>query len=104
MNKKSLAHIESVLGTRIRPIFEKAAERIDALKVGEKVPATELAKDIGKDLGMTGPQLYPTLLFLLKEFPDVEIRKGAHGGVFKLAPKDNANSAPESDNDGLKND
>jgi hypothetical protein len=80
----SKQHIELVLNQRLRPIFEKAAAKIDSLRPGEKVPATELAKELGKEIGMTGPQLYPTLLFLFKDFPGIEIKRGAHGGLCKL--------------------
>lgn len=82
MNKQ---HIETSL-SRIRTIFEQASERIEALKPGEKVPATTLATDIAKEHGMTCPQLYPTLLFLIKDYPGVEVRRGAHGGIVKLDP------------------
>lgn len=79
-------HLEDSLAG-IRSIFEKVASRIAALKPGEKVPATELAQDIAKEYGMTGPQLYPTLKFILNDkYPGVEIRKGAHGGVYKIDP------------------
>lgn len=76
-------HIENSLAN-IRVIFEEAAERIEALKPGEKVPATVLAQDIADKHDMTGPQLYPTLLFMIKGYPNVEVRRGAHGGIFKL--------------------
>ena len=78
-------HVENSLA-KIRTIFEKASERIEALKVGEKIPATVLADDLAKEHGMTGPQLYPTLKFLFDGYPGVDIRKGAHGGIVKLAP------------------
>lgn len=76
-------HIENSL-TNIRVIFEEAAERIEALKPGEKIPATKLAQDIADRHDMTGPQLYPVLLHIFKDYPGVEIRRGAHGGIFKL--------------------
>lgn len=88
MNK---AHIETSLNN-IRTIFEKASARIEALKPGEKIPATELAAQLGKELNMTGPQLYPTLLFLIKDYPGVDVKRGAHGGIIKLpvvTPPDN---------------
>lgn len=78
---------------RVRTIFEKASTRIEALKVGEKIPATKLAEEIAKETilddgkPMTLPQLYPTLKFLFDGYPDVEILRGAHGGIKKLAPK-----------------
>jgi len=80
----SKQHIEMVLNTRIRDMFNKAAEKIDALKPGEKIPATELAAQLAADLGKTGPQVYPTLLFLLQDYPNVQIKRGAHGGIYKL--------------------
>jgi hypothetical protein len=76
-------HIENSL-ENIRVIFKEAAERIEALKPGEKVPATVLAQEIADKHDMTGPQLYPSLLFLIKGYPNVEVRRGAHGGIFKL--------------------
>lgn len=79
MNKE---HVEDSLA-KIRTIFEKASTRIEALKPGEKIPATVLAEDIAKENGMTGPQLYPTLKFLFDGYPGVDIRKGAHGGIIK---------------------
>jgi hypothetical protein len=79
-------HVEDSLD-KIRIIFKKAQSRIDAIKPGEKIPATVLAEEIAKEHGMTGPQLYPTLKFLLDGYPNVDIRRGAHGGIFKLAPK-----------------
>lgn len=78
----SEAHVDASLG-KVRAIFEKAAQRIEALKPGEKVPATELAKELGKEIGMTGPQLYPTLKFLFDGYPGVDIKRGAHGGIIK---------------------
>lgn len=82
MNKK---HIDDSLD-KIRIFFEKASAQIDAIPLGEKIPATKLADDLAKENGMTGPQLYPTLLFLISDYPGVEIRKGAHGGIYKLKP------------------
>jgi hypothetical protein len=81
----SKLHVEASLA-KIRVIFEKAAERIDALKPGEKIPATALATEIAKEHGMTCPQLYPTLKFLFDGYPGVDVRKGAHGGIIKLDP------------------
>lgn len=90
----SKQHLEHVLATRIRPLFEKAAERIDALKPGEKVPATELAKELATSVGMTGPQLYPTLKLFFDNYPGVVIKKGAHGGIEKLPVAKAAASTP----------
>lgn len=79
MNAK---HVEDSLA-KIRTIFEKASTRIEDLKKDEKVPATKLAEDLAKEIGMTGPQLYPTLKFLFDGYPGVDIKKGAHGGIVK---------------------
>lgn len=79
-------HVENSLD-KIRTIFKKAQSRIDAIPEGGKIPATQLAEDIAKEHGMTGPQLYPTLKFLLDGYPGVDIRRGAHGGIFKLVTK-----------------
>jgi hypothetical protein len=81
MNEK---HITASLD-KIRKLFEKASSRIEALKPGEKIPATVLADQIAKEENMNGPQLYPTLKFLFDGYPGVKIKKGAQGGIEKLA-------------------
>jgi hypothetical protein len=92
----SEAHIDASL-EKVRSIYAKASARIEALKVGEKVPATVLAADIAKEIGMTGPQLYPTLKFLFDGYPNVKITRGAHGGIEKLAPPVAATDIPSTD-------
>lgn len=87
------AHIEASLD-KIRDLYRHAAGIIETIKVGEKIPATKLAEQLaeqlterlGKDFD-NGPALYPILKILFKGYPNVEIRRGAHGGIFKLAPK-----------------
>jgi hypothetical protein len=69
---------------KIRVLFEETSQVIDALKPGEKIPATKLAQQIAERHGMTGATLYPTLLFMIKDYPGVEIRRGAQGGIVKL--------------------
>jgi hypothetical protein len=76
-------HIENSLG-KIKLIFEKASERIDALKSGEKIAATELAKELGVEFGISGPVLYQTLLFLIKDYPGTYTKRGAMGGIYKI--------------------
>lgn len=85
------AHIDASLD-KVRAIYEKASARIEALRPptatqpGEKIPATVLAAEIAKEIGMTGPQLYPTLKFLFDGYPGVKISRGAHGGIEKVLP------------------
>jgi hypothetical protein len=68
MNETIKAHVDQVLDD-IRGIYLQAAERIEALRPGEKLPATALAEDLAKDLGLTGPQLYPIVKRLLEGYP-----------------------------------
>ncbi len=77
------AHIDESLA-KIRIIFEKASAKIEALNKGEKIPATKLAEDLASEVGLTGPSLYPTILFLIKDYPGVEVKRGAKGGIYKL--------------------
>ncbi len=86
MNDNVLLHLEDAVN-QVRALFLKAATRIEELKPGEKVPATQLAADLAAERGMTGPQLYPTLLFLIKNYPGVEVKRGAHGGICRPLPK-----------------
>ena len=80
MNKD---HVEKSLDT-IRVIFEKASERIEALRQGEKIPATKLAADLAEQFDTTGPALYPVLIFLIRDYPGIKITRGAKGGLTKL--------------------
>jgi hypothetical protein len=82
MNKEE--HIDHVLTTRFRPLLLEAAEIIEALKPGEKIPATQLAKMIAERHDMTGPAWYPMLRMMLDGYPGVEVRAGAKGGIIKL--------------------
>lgn len=76
-------HVEDSLN-KVRSIFLEAVAKIDSLQTGEKIAATELAAQIAAGHGMTGPQLYPVLKFLLNsDFPGVEIKAGAKGGIYK---------------------
>lgn len=85
MDDKVQKHMDEAMD-QIRALFMKAVTRIEAIKPGEKIPATQLADDLAKERGMTGPQLYPTLKFILTHYPGVEIRRGAHGGIFRPLP------------------
>jgi hypothetical protein len=78
----NIDHIDLSLA-KIRAIFEKASARIEALPPGGKIPATTLADILAKEIGMTGPQLYPTLKFLIDGYPGVKVKKGAQGGIEK---------------------
>jgi hypothetical protein len=80
MNKEVTEHLEVALN-QIRTLFTKAAARIEAIKPGEKIPATDLAAELAAEQGQTGPQVYPTLLIFVKGYPGVEVRRGAHGGI-----------------------
>jgi hypothetical protein len=81
-------HMDSVWNDKIRPLLLEASDIIEALKPGEKIPATELARIIAERHGMTGPQLYPVLVFLFRDYPGVEVKRGAHGGISRpLVPK-----------------
>lgn len=82
MNKQ---YVDDVLAL-IRPYFDEVQAHLNIMKVGDKVPATALAKQIAERHGMTGPQLYPTLKFFFDNCPELEVRRGAHGGLFKVLP------------------
>lgn len=85
----SKEHIEVSL-EKVRSIFKKASDRIEGLKIGEKIPATVLAEEVAKDFKMTGAQAYPILKILFNDYPGVEVKRGAKGGILKvenIAPK-----------------
>ena len=106
MDQKVQQHIEEALN-EVRALFVKAATRIEALAPGEKVPATTLAEDLARVIiqpdgkPMTNPQIYPTLKFLFKDYPNVEIARGAHGGIKRLPVATAPLAQPTADgNDG----
>jgi len=103
-------HVESSLN-KIRDLFVKASEKIEALQPGEKIPATALAEELGAEFGLTGPQTYPVLKFLFNSYPGIIVRRGAHGGLIKPGPTPEkkgkvvstapVDSSQESDSDNL---
>lgn len=84
MNTEVMQHIEEAING-VRALYLKAAARIEAIKPGEKIPATQLANELALEHGMAGPALYPVLKMLLANYPGVEIKRGATGGIYKLA-------------------
>ena len=82
MKDETKLAIETAL-VEIRGMFIEAATAIEDLKQGDRIQATGLAERIGKSLDLTGPETYPTLKFLLKHYPDIELKRGAKGGIYK---------------------
>ena len=83
MNKQVELHIETRIND-IRTIYLKAVERLEALKPGERIPSTTLAKDIAKEMGQKDTQIYPILLPILVGYPRFVRRVGAKGGMERL--------------------
>lgn len=81
----------------IRVFFDEAQAYVDTMKVGDKVPATKLAEEIAKRHGQTGPQLYPTLKVFFDNHDELEVRRGAHGGLFKVESKSTAKAKALAD-------
>ena len=94
-NAEVTAHLD-VRAATVRAIYEKAAVRIEAIKPGEKIPATKLADDLAEELDMTGPQLYPTLKILLEDYPGVWIKRGAQGGIYRPTAEEVAEKAAKN--------
>lgn len=76
-------HIDDTV-SHIRNIFEKISARIEAIPAGNKILATELAESVAKDYGMTGAQIYPVFLYIIRGYPGIEQKRGAKGGIYKL--------------------
>lgn len=101
MNDNVLLHLEDAVN-QVRALFLKAATRIEELKPGEKVPATQLAADLAAERGMTGPALYPVLKFLFEGYPGILVKRGAHGGLIRPAVQSESNKSsdkPESESE-----
>jgi hypothetical protein len=78
-------HIELKL-TLVKTLFEEVSDRIDALKPGERLPLTNYSKSIASKYGLSGPQLYPIMLLLTKDYPGTKTRHGKNGGLVKMGP------------------
>jgi|SRR5579885_1336065 len=98
MNKD---HVELSLD-KVRAIFEKASTIIEAIPKGQKIPATTLAENLAKEIGMTGPQLYPTLKLLIDNYPGRWIKRGAHGGIYNPTDEELAEAAAKAAKDAAK--
>lgn len=92
-------HIENRLNV-YRTLFTQAAERVEALKPGEKIPATTLAKELAVEHEMTDQQAYLVLKVLWAEYPGVKLKGGAKGGIFKLDADGKDVNAPVSTDNG----
>jgi hypothetical protein len=69
----------------LRTIFEEASAKIEALKPGERLPATQLAHTIAAKYEINGIELYTVLkLFLFKNYPNLKVNRGRTGGLEKL--------------------
>ena len=101
-NADVTAHLD-LRTNSVRAIYEKAAVRIEAIKPGEKIPATKLSDDLAKELGMTGPQLYPTLKVLLEDYPGVWIKRGAQVGIYRPTAEELAAKAAEGEKASTEN-
>jgi len=76
-------HIQNAL-RNVEKLFRHSCYCIEKIPLNSKRPATELARDVGSQHGYTGPEVYPTLLFLFKNYPNIEIKRGAHGGLKRI--------------------
>jgi hypothetical protein len=101
MNKEVLDHIENAVN-EVRTLFTRAADIIETIKPGERIPVTKLADILAKDNGEKGASIYPMLKILTDTYPNTIVKRGAHGGIERLMPTVTAvdNSAvPENKGD-----
>lgn len=78
-----MKHIEDTL-SKIRELYVAAHQRIEFMKPGQRMAATLLADELARIYGTTGPQIYPVLSLLLKEYPGIKVKRGPTGGIIKL--------------------
>ena len=83
MSDKNVEHALNL----IRPLFEEAQAFVDTMKVGDKFPAVKLAKQLAELHGQTGAQLYPIFKIFFDNHDELEVRRGSHGGLFKVESK-----------------
>jgi len=80
----------------VSEIFNKFSFRIEAMSPGSKISTTTLANEIAKDYGMTGPQIYPFLKLLTTGYPNIIVKRGAKGGLLKLAENESSSISNSS--------
>ena len=78
-------HIENSIN-EMRSIFKDVSNRIEEMKSGDRVPATQLAREIGMKYNIAGPVLYMVLKYskFLDNYPGIVCKRGARGGIIKL--------------------
>jgi len=84
MKQEVINHIELRI-TELRDFWMKAAERIENIKVGEKIPATTMAEELASERGSTSSRVYPWLKMLTEDYPGVVVRAGRFGGIYRPA-------------------
>jgi hypothetical protein len=84
-------HVELSL-ERIRVIFKAFANELDKLIAGhgpeDRVRIVEWCErycaDKSNNCNMAAAQLYPTLCYLLEGYPGIEVKRGRHGGAYRI--------------------
>ncbi|MCZ2224381.1 MAG: hypothetical protein LC122_12230 [Chitinophagales bacterium] len=75
-------HIEVTLD-KIREMYSYCQKKIDELKSGEKLKSTDLIPEIAKKFNYGTSDVYTTLNLFLKTHPDIEVKRGVKGGIYK---------------------
>lgn len=90
-------HLDNSLNY-VKRIYSKAIAHLEALAVGEKLAATKLAETVANEMNaedqndnLDGPNLYPVLRFLYKDYPNFVCLRGKHGGLKRLHLSTDAN-------------
>lgn len=77
-------HISFFCNEWLKEILTEASVYIENMEANKTKPATKLAGEIGDKFSLSQQEAYSILVHFFKEYPGVEVRKGAHGGIRKL--------------------
>lgn len=73
-------HLEEMMA-EVEKAFQFAVDKLDKLKVGDRLSNKELAEQCANLIGKEKQQFYYTLRILLQDYPGIEIKRGRSGGI-----------------------
>jgi hypothetical protein len=87
MRKEAQDHHAKSLA-EINNIFSKVVDKLENVPRGQTISATNLSKELGEPYGKTAQQLYPVLQFIFNNYPGFKMKKGPHGGLYRLTEEE----------------
>ena len=78
-------HLDSAL-RKIEQLYIKTINRLEQIKVGQKITQAFLLEQLALETGQTEAQIYPFLHTLLAGYPMIKQSRGRYGGLERVLP------------------